>query len=165
MLTLGLSAFFHDSAAALMRDGEILAACQEERFSRRKHDAPFPALAVVSCLDMAGVRLDDVDQVVFFEKPFVDRLLETFLRIAPRGYRSFSKAMPLRITEKLFQKTGIQRGLLRLGRGEFRGSAGAFYWISWSSVIAYWSRASRTGRQQVGSRPLRDFFLTGSAPV
>jgi len=114
---LGISAYYHDSAAALVVDGRVVAAAQEERFSRRKHDARFPAHAVRFCLDHAGVSPDDIDSVVFYEKPFLkfERLLETYLAFAPRGYRSFAMAMPLWIREKLFQKDLLGRELKRLG--------------------------------------------------
>jgi carbamoyltransferase len=116
MRILGISAFYHDSAAALLDDGRIVAAAQEERFSRRKHDAGFPAEAIRYCLAEGGLGLADVDRVVFFEKPFIkfERLLETYVRFAPRGYRSFAMAMPLWIREKLFQKTGLRTSLQAL---------------------------------------------------
>ena len=92
---LGISAFYHDSAAALVRDGEIVAAAQEERFSRRKHDARFPSRAVEFCLNHAGVSAADLDVVVFYERPAVkfDRLLETHLGFAPRGFELFGESM------------------------------------------------------------------------
>jgi carbamoyltransferase len=113
MQILGISAFYHDSAAALVRDGRIVAAAQEERFSRKKHDAAFPANAVAYCLDQAGGSLDDIDHVVFFEKPFVkfERLLETYLALAPRGYSSFRTSMPVWIKDKLFQKSQLVSAL------------------------------------------------------
>jgi carbamoyltransferase len=106
MRILGISAFYHDSAAALIRDGRIVAAAQEERFSRRKHDARFPAQAVRYCLAAEGIRLSDVDYLVFYDKPFLkfERLLETYLAFAPRGFSSFSMAIPLWVREKLFQR-------------------------------------------------------------
>ena len=118
MRILGLSAFYHDSAAALLRDGEIVAAAQEERFSRKKHDARFPHHAVEYCLAEEGIRLDDVDYVVFYDKPFLkfERLLETYLSFAPRGIRSFMMAMPLWIREKLFQKELLRKELSAFGR-------------------------------------------------
>jgi carbamoyltransferase len=114
---LGISAYYHDSAAALVIDGRIVAAAQEERFSRRKHDARFPVHAVRFCLEHAHLAPDDIDAVVFYEKPFLkfERLLETYLAFAPRGYRSFAMAMPLWIREKLFQKDLLGRELKRLG--------------------------------------------------
>jgi carbamoyltransferase len=104
---LGISAYYHDSAAALIRDGEIVAAAQEERFSRKKHDARFPSHAVEYCLGQEGVRLDQIDRVVFYDKPFLkfERLLETYIAFAPKGLRSFQMAVPLWLREKLFQKT------------------------------------------------------------
>ena len=103
---LGISAFFHDSAACILKDGKIVAAAQEERFTRKKHDASYPKNAINFVLSYANLKLTDVDQIVFFEKPFLkfERLLETYVAFAPRGYVSFAKAMPLWIKEKLFQK-------------------------------------------------------------
>jgi carbamoyltransferase len=114
---LGISAYYHDSAAALVADGQVVAAAQEERFTRRKHDARFPVNAVRFCLEYSGGTPDDVDAVVFYEKPFLkfERLIETYLSFAPRGYRSFAMAMPLWIREKLFQKDLLSRELARLG--------------------------------------------------
>ena len=106
MLVLGVSAFYHDSAAALVEDGRIVAAAQEERFTRKKHDAAFPQNAIAYCLSEAKVSLDLVDHVVFYDKPFLkfERLLETYVAFAPRGFRSFKMAMPLWLREKLFQR-------------------------------------------------------------
>jgi|TARA_B110000046_G_scaffold185067_1_gene225439 carbamoyltransferase len=103
---LGISAFYHDSAAALIQDGEIIAAAQEERFSRIKHDERFPKNAIKYVLEEGNVKLNQIDHVVFFEKPFLkfERLLETYMAFAPRGFKSFSMAMPLWLREKLFQK-------------------------------------------------------------
>ena len=117
MLVLGLSAYYHDSAAALLRDGAIAAAAQEERFTRIKHDARFPSRAVRYCLQEAGVALDDVDAIVFYEKPFLkfERLLETYLATAPRGFRSFRAAMPIWTKQKLFQKRTLRKALEGLG--------------------------------------------------
>jgi len=119
---LGLSALYHDSAAALVTDGVVVAAAQEERFTRKKHDAGFPAHAIAYCLAEAGCRLDELDAVVFYDKPFVkfERLLETYLSFAPRGFSSFRRAMPLWLKEKLFQKD--------LLRKEFKTFAGDFDW-------------------------------------
>ncbi len=107
MYILGISAFYHDSAAALVHDGQIVGAAQEERFTRKKHDAGFPHKAIEYCLQEAGITLDDVDHVAFYDKPFLkfERLLETYLSIAPRGYKSFAMAMPVWLKEKLFQKS------------------------------------------------------------
>ena len=106
MHILGLSAFYHDSAAALLVDGRIVAAAQEERFTRRKHDQRFPAQAIAYCLAEAGLKLEDINYVAFYDKPFLkfERLLETSVAFAPRGLRSFQRAMPVWIKEKLFQK-------------------------------------------------------------
>lgn len=103
---LGVSAYYHDSAACLVQEGRIVAAAQEDRFTRKKHDARFPARAVEYCLAAADLSLGQVDLVVFYEKPFLkfERLLETYLSFAPRGFASFRKAMPLWLKEKLFQK-------------------------------------------------------------
>ena len=113
MRILGLSAFYHDSAAALIEDGVIIAAAQEERFTRRKHDPRFPKHAIRYCLEEAGTDLDGIDHVCFFEKPFVkfERLLETYLANAPRGFASFRMAMPVWIKEKLFQKSNLAKAL------------------------------------------------------
>ncbi len=103
---LGISAFYHDSAAALVVDGKIISAAQEERFSRKKHDARYPVNAINYILKDSGFKLDDIDHIVFFEKPFLkfERLLETYLAFAPKGFRSFSLSMPIWLREKLFQK-------------------------------------------------------------
>lgn len=110
---LGISAYYHDSAAALLRDGEIVAAAQEERFTRKKGDASFPRHAVDFCLTRAGITVDQVDYVGFYDKPLLkfERILETYLSIAPGGFGSFLKAGPLWIKEKLFQKDDIAREL------------------------------------------------------
>ena len=106
MYILGISAFYHDSAACLLKDGEIIAAAQEERFTRKKHDPSFPNHAIQYCLREAGISGSQIDNVVFYEKPFVkfERLLETYLAFAPKGFTSFAKAMPIWIKDKLFQK-------------------------------------------------------------
>ena len=116
MRILGISAFYHDSAAALVEDGEIVAAAQEERFSRRKHDARFPASAVAYCLAQAGVAPEEIDHIAFYDKPFLkfERLLETYVAFAPRGFRSFRMALPLWLKEKLFQKRLLRDELSRL---------------------------------------------------
>jgi len=119
MIVLGLSAFYHDSAAALVRDGEIVAAAQEERFTRNKNDADLPVNAAAYCLDAAGITLDDVDHIAFYDKPLLtfDRLLETYLAYAPSGFGSFAKAIPVWVKDKLLQKSRIAKGLNGLGRG------------------------------------------------
>ena len=113
MYILGISAFYHDSAACLLKNGEIVAAAQEERFTRKKHDAGFPHYAILYCLKEAGILASQIDNVVFYEKPFVkfERLLETYLAFAPKGFTSFAKAMPLWIKDKLFQKSALIKEL------------------------------------------------------
>jgi len=103
---LGISAFYHDSAATIIVDGKIIAAAQEERFTRKKHDSTYPFNAIEFVLDFAKIKLSEVDQIIFFEKPFLkfERLLETYVAFAPRGFKSFCMAMPVWLKEKLFQK-------------------------------------------------------------
>jgi carbamoyltransferase len=115
MRILGVSAFYHDSAAALVEDGRIVAAAQEERFSRKKHDARFPVHAVEYCLNAAGARPESIDSVVFYDKPLLkfERLLETYLSFAPHGFQSFRMALPLWLREKLFQKDLLRTELRR----------------------------------------------------
>ena len=105
-IVLGISSFYHDSAASLIHDGAIIAAAQEERFSRKKHDERFPKNAIRYVLQEGKLELHKVDHIVFFEKPFLkfERLLETYVAFAPRGFKSFSLAMPVWLREKLFQK-------------------------------------------------------------
>jgi len=118
---LGISAFYHDSAAALVVDGEIIAAAQEERFTRKKHDFRFPQHAVAYCLDEAGLKPEQLDYVGFYDKPLAkfDRLLETYLAFVPSGYRSFREAMPLWLKEKLYLPREMRRGLQGKYRGRF----------------------------------------------
>jgi len=106
MYILGISAFYHDSAACLLKNGEIIAAVQEERFSRLKHDSSFPTRSIIYCLKAAGISANELDNIVFYEKPFLkfERLLETYLAFAPKGFGSFVQAMPIWVKEKLFQK-------------------------------------------------------------
>jgi carbamoyltransferase len=117
MRILGISAFYHDSAAALIREGEIVGAAQEERFTRKKHDAHFPRNAVGYCLGQEGITLDQIDYVVFYDKPLLkfERLLETYLSFAPQGLRSFQMAVPLWVKEKLFQRNLLRKELKRFG--------------------------------------------------
>jgi len=138
---LGISAYYHDSAAALLRDGEIVAAAQEERFTRKKHDARFPHYAVRYCLAEAGIDAADLDHVAFYDKPFLkfERLLETYLAFAPRGFRSFRIAIPVWLREKLFLKDLLIRelrkvdasadwfGKLLFGEHHLSHAASAFY--------------------------------------
>lgn len=116
MRILGISAFYHDSAAALLVDGKPVAAAQEERFTRKKHDSGFPENAIRYCLSEGGITLDDVDHIAFFEKPLLkfERLLETYLANAPAGYMSFKMALPVWLKEKLFQKVGMVKALTPL---------------------------------------------------
>ena len=117
MKILGISAFYHDSAAALIDDGVIVAAAQEERFTRKKHDPGFPANAVQFCLEYGGVTLNQLDAIVFYDKPLLkfERLLETYYAFAPKGIRSFITAMPVWIKEKMFLKRLIKEELVKLG--------------------------------------------------
>ncbi len=114
---LGISAYYHDSAAALVRDGEIVAAAQEERFTRKKHDHRFPGNAIAYCLDETGITMERLDYIVFYDKPLVkfERLLETYLAFTPIGFRSFVAAIPIWLKEKLFLKTTLKRELASLG--------------------------------------------------
>ena len=116
MYILGISAFYHDSAASLIEDGEILAAAQEERFTRIKNDADFPIHAIRYCLDEAGISLDQITAITFYDKPLIkfERLLETYLAFAPFGLTSFLKAMPIWIKDKLFLKLKIKKELSKL---------------------------------------------------
>jgi carbamoyltransferase len=141
MRILGISAYYHDSAAAIVHDGDILAAAQEERFTRRKHDPRFPHHALTACLDMTSLKPSDIDQVAFYDKPFVkfERLLETYLAFAPRGFQSFRHALPVWIKEKLFQKAllvkelkGLDKSVdwesrLRFSEHHLSHAASAFY--------------------------------------
>jgi carbamoyltransferase len=110
---LGISAYYHDAAAALVRDGAIVAAAQEERFTRKRHDSGFPSHALEYCLAEAGTGLADVDYVAFYDKPFLkfERLLETYVAFAPRGFESFRMAIPIWLREKLFLKDLLRREL------------------------------------------------------
>ena len=116
MFILGISAFYHDSAACLIQDGDIIAAAQEERFTRIKHDSAFPANAIKYCLKEAKISLDQIENIVFYEKPFLkfERLLETYLAFAPKGFVSFTKAIPIWVKDKLFQKSAITKELKSL---------------------------------------------------
>ncbi|MFZ1280787.1 MAG: carbamoyltransferase N-terminal domain-containing protein, partial [Ignavibacteriaceae bacterium] len=134
MYILGISAFYHDSAACLVKDGEILSAAQEERFTRKKHDHNFPQNAIEFCLKDAGIKAEQLDLVAFYDKPFLkfERLLETYLAYAPVGIKSFIKAMPLWIKEKLWMKEMIKDKLGYTGKIIFpehheSHAASAFY--------------------------------------
>ena len=116
MYILGISAFYHDSGVALIKDEEIIAAAQEERFTRIKHDAGFPVLAIKYCLEEAKISLSDVDHIAFYDKPFLkfERLLETYLTEAPKGLSSFILAIPLWLKEKLFLKETLIRSFCEI---------------------------------------------------
>jgi carbamoyltransferase len=120
-IILGVSAFYHDSAAALVRDGQVIAAAQEERFTRKKHDDRFPTEAVEYCLAEAGVEAGDLSYVVFYEKPLLkfERLLETYLAVAPRGFNSFRRAIPLWLSDKLHLPRALDRGLRDKYKGRY----------------------------------------------
>jgi carbamoyltransferase len=120
MVILGISAFYHDSAASLVIDGEVIAAAQEERFTRKKHDPSFPRNAISYCLSEGRITAKSIDYIVFYDKPFLkfDRLLETYLAFAPRGFRSFSSSLPIWLKDKLFQKHLILRRLRELWKDE-----------------------------------------------
>ncbi len=122
MYTLGISAFYHDSAACLLRNGLISAAAQEERFTRKKHDSSFPINSIQFCLDQAQIRLDDIETIVFYDKPFIkfERILETFYAIAPKGLGAFVKHMPEWISEKIFFKKLLKDGLKDVNRGQYK---------------------------------------------
>ena len=116
---VGVSAYYHDSAACLVRDGDIVAAAQEERFTRKKHDPGFPHRAIDYCLKAGGIGLKDIDHLVFYDKPLVkfERLLETYLAFAPMGIQSFLAAMPVWMKEKLFLKSLLRDEFLKHGEG------------------------------------------------
>ena len=116
MYILGISAYYHDSAVAIIKDGEILAAVQEERFTRKKHDAGFPLNGINYFLQEAGITLTDLDSIVFYDKPLIkfERLLETYLAYAPKGFRSFLAAMPIWLKEKLFLKTTLKKEFVKI---------------------------------------------------
>lgn len=119
MLILGISAFYHDSAACLVEDGRVLRAAQEERFTRKKHDSGFPVNAIRYCLEEVGSGLEGIDHITFYDKPFLkfERLLETYIAFAPLGFRSFRMAMPLWLKEKLYQKLVIRDELRKISPG------------------------------------------------
>jgi hypothetical protein len=162
MIVLGISAYYHDSAASIARDGTIVNAAQEERFSRKKHDSGFPANAIRWCLADAGVTAREVDRVAFYDKPFLkfERLLETYLAFAPRSFRSFRTAMPVWLGEKLFQKDMLLKELRAID--EDLGAA-SISMASRSSArrrmrsTASWERRSRCLRSATAScaRPSR----------
>ena len=129
MYILGVSAFYHDSSACLLKDGNIVAAAQEERFTRKKHDSRFPFNSIRYCLSESGISISDVSNVVFYEKPFIkfERLLETYFAYAPKGFSSFLMAMPLWIKEKLFQKHILIKNLNQISGGT----------VNWSDKLLF----------------------------
>jgi len=110
---LGISAFYHDSSATLLKNGKIIAAAQEERFTRIKHDSNFPYNSIISVLKIGNTSLSNVDHIIFYEKPFLkfERLLETYVAFAPKGFKQFTKSMPIWLSEKLFQKKLLKDSL------------------------------------------------------
>ena len=116
MTILGISAFYHDSAAAIVTDGKIIAAAQEERFTRKKHDASFPVNAIEFCLNYAGYHLDELDAIAFYDKPLLkfERLLETYYAFAPKGLLSFATSMPVWMKEKIFLKRIVHEELEKI---------------------------------------------------
>ena len=111
MKILGISAYYHDSAASLIVDGKIISAAQEERFTRKKHDSSFPRNAIQFCINESNIQLSDLDYIVFYEKPLIkfERLLETYISFAPKGFKSFLMAMPVWLKEKLYLKSVLKK--------------------------------------------------------
>ena len=132
---LGISAFYHDSAAALIIDGKVVAAAQEERFTRTKHDSSYPFNAIEYVLKKSKIKLNDVNYIIFYEKPFLkfERLLETYVAFAPRGFKSFSISMPIWLKEKLFQKKALFNQLKNHDKNfEFSGEISEFLEKIWN---------------------------------
>ena len=129
MKILGISAFYHDSAAALIVDGKIVCAAQEERFTRIKHDFSFPLNSIKFCLDFSKITINDLDFVVFYEKPFLkfERLLETYIGFAPKGFESFKLSMPTWVKDKLFQKNIIKKEIELISKKKFDGSKAVWF--------------------------------------
>lgn len=119
---LGISAYYHDSAAALLMDGEIVAAAQEERFTRVKHTSDFPHHAAKFCLEEGGLQINDLDCIAFYDKPYLkfERLLETYHAFSPRGLNSFAAAMPVWIKEKLFMRKMLNDSIAKIGQGKVK---------------------------------------------
>ena len=129
MNILGISAYYHDAAASLVIDGKIIAAAQEERFTRIKNDSSFPKHSITYCLREAGISANDLDYIVFYDKPFLkfERLLETYLAFAPRGFWSFATSLPIWLKDKLFQKSVIAKAFSKLWGKE----------INWEDRLLY----------------------------
>src|SRR5262245_48080105 len=117
MYILGISAYYHDSAAVLIEDGKIIAAAQEERFSRKKHDSRFPGGSITYCLEEAGITLEEISVLAFYDKPLLkfERLIETYYAFAPKGILSFITSIPIWLKEKMFLKRELRRGLSKIG--------------------------------------------------
>ena len=178
---LGISAFYHDSAAALLRDGEIVAAAQEERFTRKKHDPAFPKKAVEFCFEQAGITAADVDFVAFYDKPILKfhRLLETYLAFAPVGLRSFRKAIPVWLGEKLHMRRIISKGLGHKPKNRYvfpehheSHAASAFYPVAvrgggdrdhgWRRGVGHDSRSGSVEGNKINARAARSASRTRS---
>ena len=148
---LGISAFYHDSAAAILIDGEIIAAVQEERFTRKKHDSSFPKNSVDYVLKYSKLKLSDVDYIVFFEKPFLkfERLLETYVAFAPKGFAQFVKSMPVWLRDKLFQKKQLLN-LLKEQDEDFKDNGKLYFSEHHLShaASAFYPSPFEDGRQQ-----------------
>jgi carbamoyltransferase len=153
MQVLGISAFYHDSAAALVAKGRIVAAAQEERFTRKKHDSSFPAHAIRYCLAEGEVSLCELDAVVFYDKPFLkfERLLETYVAMAPNGFSSFKMAIPLWLREKLFQKS-LLRNELQAIEEDFEAGERLLFCEHHLSRLGVLSIALRGGRRPNNGR-------------
>ena len=169
---LGISAFYHDSAAALIIDGEIIAAAQEERFTRKKHDPSYPVNAINYCLSEARLSLAQVDHIAFYDKPFLkfERLLETYVAFAPKGFQSFRMAMPVWLREKLFLKHMLIKEIQKIdksfddskimfGEHHFSHAASAFYPSPFKEAIVLtadgvgeWSTTTKIGRASCRER-------------
>ena len=132
MNILGISAFYHDSAATITQDGKIIAAAQEARFTRKKHDPGFPSNAIKFCLEYSGLELKDLDAIVFYDKPLLkfERLLETYYAFAPKGLRSFITSIPVWIKEKMFLKRLIHEELEQIGTYDKKKTKLLFLFIS-----------------------------------
>ena len=132
---LGISAFYHDSAASLLVDGKIQCAAQEERFTRIKHDSSFPYNAIKFILNFSNKKLSEIDAVIFYEKPFLkfERLLETYIAFAPKGFKQFSAAMPVWLKDKLFQKKQLLDALSEIENKEFDNKKIFFFRTSYES--------------------------------
>jgi carbamoyltransferase len=164
---LGISAFYHDSAACLVQDGEIIAAAQEERFTRKKHDASFPRHAVAYCLEAVGTKLADIDHVAFYDKPFLkfERLLETYVASAPRGLKSYLMALPTWLGEKLWMSDDIRtnvdgyEGEVLFGEHHESHAASAFYPSPFeNAAIVTMDGVGEWATSSIGAGKGHDFF-------